>query len=482
MVAKPFTEQVQRKFLNNGLIHSWSGQSIMARYSLIVILSLAGLFYFVAWPQAPIATSDTLGYQAVAQDIQKHDFGELRLRPPGYPLLLLFTGSATELHKGLFAVSLVLHLASIALLYRLLFRCGTAIWLTRTFVILALLPMYVEPAAFAITEVLTGFLITLAVVQAVEGAVSGSQWRFLASGAALAYAGVTHPLFLIAFIPVTIALAALRWPLRWSRLSIRKSVGGGICLTLVALIGVLSLFLFNSLAYGFKGISPFGGITLCTKTATFIERLPESYGEARRVMIKDRDEALIDGKSHPGESYMWSARESLKQVTGFDAVEVDALLKKMNLELIRGSPLLYLNAVGHSIANFWMPRTTSSFHCKWLQLACGIISGLAVLIWAMMVVLLGACGLFMTRQLYRASKPVGHGLAGTGVFLRGVSFQIISNFLVCWTCLIASAFSIGEIRFRAPVELLLLASAVHGVHLLTRIFKFVYFKTQTGHK
>ncbi len=438
---------------------------------LVVTLGLGGVFYFLVWPQAPIVSKDTAGYQAVAQDIQKMQFGELRLRPPGYALLLLGTGSATQLHKSLFVVSLILYLASIAMLYRMLFRCGTAAWLARVFVILALLPMYVETAATALSEVLTCFLITLAVVQAVEGVVSGSAWRFAASGAALAYAGFTHPGFMLAFIPVVFGLTVLWWPLRWTRIRGCQTIKVMICFSLFALLGVVSLFLFNSLAYGFKGISPFGGIALCTKTAAFVERLPESYGEARMVMIEARDQELLTGKSHTAESYIWRARQPLKQVTGMDDTKLNALLKKMNVELIKSSPLLYLNEVGGSMAKFWMPRTTSFYHATWLRLFCAIVSGLMVLIWGGGLVLLCAFGLLMTRRRYLASISRSDGLSGASRFLASVSFQVIANLLICWTCLIVCAFGTGEVRYRAPVELLLLACAVHGVHLFMKILK-----------
>ena len=439
---------------------------------LIISLSLAGLFYFVAWQTAPIATNDTAGYQAVAQDLHNFRFDELRLRPPGYALLLLGTGSTTQLSRSLFAASLFLHLASVALLYRLLWKCGTTAWLARFFVVLALLPIYVHTAAMALTEVLTCFLITFAVVQAVEGAVSGSTWRFAASGAALAYAGFTHPLFLVAFLPVVFGLAALRWPWRWSRLGLRQIFRGGILLSVMALLGVLALVLFNSLAYGYKGVSAYGGINLSSRTALFVERLPESYGAARRVMIEFRDKALLAGKSHTAEEYLWEASQPLKQVTGLDDVQLDALLKKMNVELIEGSPLLYLNEVGSTIVNFWMPRTDSLLSPEWLRLVCATISGLMIVIWGLVVVLLTTSSLLMIRHCYRALKPMAHGLSGTGVFRRGASFQIIANLMIGYTCLMACAFGIGEVRYRAPVELLLLASAVHGVQLLATIFNF----------
>ena len=434
-----------------------------------LVVALAALLYFHAWSQAPVPTNDTPGYQAVAHDILTLHFAGPRLRPPGYPLLLLATGSADHLNRRTFAASLGLYFASVLLLYRLLMRCGTAAWLTWIFLLVALLPMYVETAAMAVTEVLTGFLLTLAVVQAVEGAVSGSPWRFLASGAALAYAGLTHPLFLTAFIPVLLAAALLRWPLRWTRIGARQTVRGVICLSSYPLLAFAALFLFNSLAYDYRGISPFAGMTLCAKTANFVERLPASYGEARTVMIKDRNDALINGKSHTAESYMWQARQSLMQVTGLDAVAVNALLLKMNWDLIKGSPLLYLNAVGHAIANFWMPRTFSFTHSQWLRLGCAVCSAVVILVWAMVFTLLGACAVLMLRGCYRSSRRQAPGLSGTRSFLTGAAFQVIANSMICWTCLISSAFSIGEIRFRAPVKLLLLALAAHGLQLLAKL-------------
>jgi len=78
--------------------------------------------------------------------------------------------------------------------------------------------IYIQPAAFALTEVVTGFLVKFAVIQAVEAGVTGAIWRFLSAGLALGYAGLTHPLLMTAFVSIVLALLIVRWLFQWSHL------------------------------------------------------------------------------------------------------------------------------------------------------------------------------------------------------------------------------------------------------------------------
>src|SRR5690242_9189891 len=81
----------------------------------IVAFAAAFWFYSICWPNAPLTVSDSTSYLRAAQDFSHH-INQLQERTPGYPLLLLLTGSSHSPERMLFFVSLLLHFASIFLL------------------------------------------------------------------------------------------------------------------------------------------------------------------------------------------------------------------------------------------------------------------------------------------------------------------------------------------------------------------------------
>ena len=452
---------------------AWAGgKSGRGRLLLAAVLLVAGLGYFFGWSAAPFRAQDTASYQAVAQDIHGLVFSDLRDRTPGYPLLLLCTGSSVRLTRLLFAVSLALHFASVGLLFGLLLRTGLPRWLSGVFLALSLTPLYVAPAAVALTEVLTRFLVTFGAVQTIRGVSRGSAWRFAAAGVSFGYAGWTHPLFLAAFCPVVAGLWILRCVFHWSPVSLRRLLLGSGWIVGAGVGALCALFVFNSCAYGFKGISPFGGIALSSKTARFVEKLPRRYGEIRDVLIESRNRALVEGKSHMAGSYIWNARPSLMRATGLKAQELDALLKRANLELIEGSPIMYLNEVGYSWVGFWTPGGSDLASSK--SRALGVLWVVVDLVvnggWAFSAVTLGSTALLMRFRRFRGAVSRA-GLAGASRFSLGVHLQVVAASLICWTALAASAFGIGDSRYRRPVDLLLLACAVHGLGTLLTLLK-----------
>jgi len=434
------------------------------------ILLGVGVVYFFGWSKAPIRAQDTLSYQQVAQDFLKHDFTELRVRPPGYALILLCTGSVVNLNRLLFAVALGMHLASAGMLFRLLVKTGLSRWLCWLFLVLSLTPPYVECAEVAMTEVVTRFLVILGVVLTVEGVSRHSAWRFAAAGLSLGYAGWTHPIFITAFVPILGGLCVARWTFHWSPLTLGQfAVGSGYFGAAGAgAIGVL--ILFNWWAYGFKGVSPFAGIALTTKTARFIERAPASYGVVRRILVESRDRALLEGNSHSASSYIWKARPLLQQATGIDGQQLDSLLKRLNLDLIKRYPLLYLQNVGYAMIDFWTPSSSVPTEPRrtLFQVLWALVQAAVLALWAGCLLILSGGSLFIRRGRYRANSSAKR-VCGVQAFGRGVHLQILGSMTVCWVSLIACAFGTGEARYRSPVDLILMACAFQGLGALAKL-------------
>src|SRR5688572_8220994 len=82
-----------------------------AAYALLFLIA-AGAYWW-AWPEAPVQEGDSPQYLEVARDLADLKLDALHDRAPGYPMLLVATGSADEPTRTLFVVSLVLHFASV---------------------------------------------------------------------------------------------------------------------------------------------------------------------------------------------------------------------------------------------------------------------------------------------------------------------------------------------------------------------------------
>jgi hypothetical protein len=87
--------------------------SVAIMYALLFLLAL--WCYTTWWKQAPMMQSDSWSYIIAAADIADPAVNYLQTRPPGYPLLLLLTGSNPSPSRALLLTSLLLH--------------GVAVWL-----------------------------------------------------------------------------------------------------------------------------------------------------------------------------------------------------------------------------------------------------------------------------------------------------------------------------------------------------------------
>lgn len=136
-------------------IHTVAGLPLSTALIFAILFAVGFWFYSALWTGAPFAAIDSQGYIKVAQNLADFHVDQLNARTPGYPLLLVLTGTA----RPLFYTSLALHFASIWLLCAVLHTMGlTRAWLV-LLALLLLLPPYVEYAAYILTENLTEFLV-----------------------------------------------------------------------------------------------------------------------------------------------------------------------------------------------------------------------------------------------------------------------------------------------------------------------------------
>jgi hypothetical protein len=159
----------------------------------LVLFAVSFAVYNSLWLQAPVLASDSAGYLQVAQDLADLTIDRLHDRTPGYPLLVGLSGASQAPTRLLFHLSLLLHFASIWLLACVLHAAGVTEKMLYLFGFLLLLPPYVEPAGYVLTENLIQFVLTLAFVGLVYWCLYRDKYWLMLAAMAIAYSGLTRP-------------------------------------------------------------------------------------------------------------------------------------------------------------------------------------------------------------------------------------------------------------------------------------------------
>jgi hypothetical protein len=123
----------------------------------VLLFAAAFVLYYFLWRNTPAGDGDTPQYLEVAKDLADFSLNSLHDRTIGYPLLLVVTGATAHSTGLLLAVSLLLHLASAWLLAVVLRAAGLGPRWLLVFGGVLVLPPYVEPAGWVLTENLAQF-------------------------------------------------------------------------------------------------------------------------------------------------------------------------------------------------------------------------------------------------------------------------------------------------------------------------------------
>jgi hypothetical protein len=428
---------------------------------LVELLLILGAFCFYSryWSHAPLTVNDTPSYQAVARDLtQHHALTRLYGRPPGYPLLLALTGSVEQPTRALYHVQLALYLLSVILLLRVARKAGAPGWTTVVFCVTALLPPYVEPAAYALTEAPTTFLLVLA-LWSMAGI--GTPLACLLGGCAGGLAGLFRPTYLL----LGVVLASLLY------MRARKAA-------LLALAGcilvVTPLVLYNGLRFGWATPTPYFGWNLSTRTVHFLERLPDS--PLKRYLIKVRDTCVQEGGRGAAPMYIWHAdRDSLSALSGKSGFQLDKYMTRMNLGLIAAAPFNYEAEVEASIAAFWKPHSGDLTNFSSSDELPGYASTASrgvepsgrqsrylQWIWQLLQALV------LCAFVLQAVAIIGSWLVSDAPPRnRAIFAWLIGSVMVLYTMLVSCLLDIGDPRYRSPVDGIVLATALIGFTIWT---------------
>ena len=428
------------------------------------LFAAAFWFYSVLWPSAPIIADDSPSYLRVAQDLADFRIDQLNSRPPGYPLLLAFTGAG----RSLFYTSLILHFVSVWLIAAVLCALGMrGMWLISLAVLLSL-PPYVEYAAYMLSDNLSEFLLVVAFSSLVLWFLRGRSTRLLVmSGVAMACSGLTRPTYQILAFIIACFLLIVRGAIGEKAFTYRKCIKAGLILLTASIVFIGGFSLLNYVKFNFFGIYPMTGFNLSTRTVRFLERLPEEYVAEREALIKARDVELTqrDGDHVANLSY-WKAVPELIKITGLEPIpELAKHMLHLNLLLIKEAPLHYLQEVFSSFSSYWLPSSTRLTNMDSLALQslwAGVHFGVLTLSVLQLVVILGLAIFMFSQRLFsgKAKRETSLSLPVESTFA-----YFLAGTIVFYNALATSLFEVGDPRYRMPTEPLVIFMCFLGFYL-----------------
>lgn len=418
-----------------------SGMGLMGVLIILCALVL-GVAYPMWWTSPPVTTPDAPGYLTVAQDLEEHgSLTQLHFRAPGYPALLVLTGSTHSLQRVLFYVMLALYFASTVLLLDILRRFQCPGWALTLTCLILLSPPFVEPTILYHTEIPTAFFLV------------GSLWLIVSNlpawlsgtlaGVLVGLAALTRPVYQVFALPLCLFLA------------VNRQVGKSLLLLFMALLIVGGFATYNLWNFGYFGITPAIGWNLSTKTARFVERNADA--RTRAILLEGRDAALLQDGAHDAVMYIWKVdKNKLSQATGLHGTELDSYMLKLNLQLIQASPIGYVTEVGISLVNYWLPVSGpfANNNSRMMQTLWSIMH--LVLVAVFFTTLLAVLGTALTQKL---RLPFD---AQASVYYLGLLYLF-------YTAIISSTLDTGSPRYRIPTDGILLATTVFGIAIWRRL-------------
>ncbi|MEO8429915.1 MAG: hypothetical protein ABI592_00290 [Acidobacteriota bacterium] len=423
---------------------------------LLLAFAVAGVVYELAWTKAPFIANDTAGYLRAASAIAHGATNPER--PPGYPLLLLATGSTTGPTRLLFHVSLLFHAGSVLLIAAVLRSIGLRpSWIAAACLVM-LLPPYVQMAAWALTETLAAFCLALLFWSIHRYWQTSRLWFLTLASLAAGYAATTKPTFEFLAPALGVALAVLAFAMKPHGWNWKRIVRDAVWLAAGTIVIAGGRSAINYAKSGYFGQTSLLGYTLAGRTCMLWEQVPDPL--VRGMLVEARRAAALRR-----ENLSWSVftiQPELMKATGKTEEELGKYLEAMSVRLIRSYPEAYLEDGARSFAEFWFPISgglplmrSPLVRLVWYGLSwavfCGFFASLAV-----------AFGLVARAVVERAPPfgPVPPNLAAAWVAAASI---------VVYTAVISSAVAWGDPRFRAAVDLMLLATIAITAQILWRL-------------
>lgn len=310
---------------------------------IVVVSSLA---YGMAWGWRTRPMGDSADYRLAGRVITS-GWEQLTDRTPGYPLVLWVTGSLEGETTALFVVQLLMHAASVLIVLGVL-RSLAIGWRGRSVAALLLFaPAGMLAVVAAGTEATVQLLVTATLGLFVRWSRTRGTGELVAVGVLFAALTWVRP----SYAPVVVAAVLVVWFVaRPEPIAVRLRQLAA--LVLPAALGVGLLVGIHAVRFDHVGLTPLTGWYLGSRTSGYVERLPERYEPARRILVAERDRQLLLDGEVDAPNYSFAVRDELEQALGMDRDELDDRMLEMNLYLITRHPFEYQAAVSRSVLRY----------------------------------------------------------------------------------------------------------------------------------
>jgi 4-amino-4-deoxy-L-arabinose transferase-like glycosyltransferase len=414
-------------------------------WPLLALLAVAFALYWSLWRQAPILATDSPSYLRLAHELSSGEIREAPLRTPGYPLLLVLARASEAPGRTLFAVQLALHLSAVFLVCATLASLGAGAAGTLAAGAVGVLPPFVQPTAYVLTETLTQFCLVAAIACLARHAAGGRRVWLFAASLMFGYAALTRPTFQIACLLV--GLVVLLAAGRPGGASARLADVGVLCLGTLLLVGGFAAYC--QARFGIPGTTSTLGFNLANRCPELYEHIPDPV--ARRLLVQARNEAYASGAS-PAWAH-FRVQPQLLQELGLTREELGNFYRRQFARAILAHPVEYAEIVAGSFARFWFPATGS------LPMLAGRAPRMvwyAVHFLLMSVVAFGAAFFPAWLLTRRAGFAVDERTPRAWFLWACAMVLVLGNAVV--SCMLET----GETRYRASTDLLLVFAAGAG--------------------
>ena len=338
-----------------------------------------------------------------------------------------------------------------------LFHAGLKARTISIFSLILLLPPYVEPAAYLLSEVLAEVLLVAAMTSFYLWYLRKQPAWIVLTSIAIGCVALTRPAYQLLAIAIVVYLITIRFLLPAAPLTWKKVGAASLMLVTGSVLIVGGYAFYNLKTFGHFTVTPKFGLSLSLKTVRVVERLPDEYAAIREVLVKSRNEEMLRDPSHRGSMYIWAAVPALTQLTGLTQAELSGYMLRLNLHLIWQAPLTYLQEVAWAFAYYWFPASgelanfgSRIFQSIWALTQFCVMAALGT----NLIFLVGAVSLIIlclpcAGHRVRFDEVLDQG-AGQGV-LYGLVGTIIA-----YTALISCLFEVGDPRYRVSTDPLIL--------------------------
>jgi len=267
---------------------------------------------------------------------------------------------------------------------------------------------------------------------------------------------LVRPSYQLLFAALSLLILFARFAPR-SRVTGRDALRASVALACASALIIGGYAFYNYRTFGYLGVTPKFGLTLSTKTARVVERLPDEHRAIREVLVKARNAELLAEPAHTGQMYIWNVAGDLTSRNPVEQARLSGYMLRLNLLLVRQAPLMYLQEVVWALGSYWFPAAgplanldSRVLQAVWVVLHFCVFGAFGL----SLVLLVGAAGLLAscTRSVGRLSMP-----ADTLIRLDEQAFAYaLAGTIVFYTAAVSCLIEVGDPRYRLPTDSLIL--------------------------